>query len=313
MAYMTISEVSKKLGISARMLRYYEQMGMIQSIRLENYAYRVYDDRTVLRIDQIILLRKLQIPLKKIRIRLDGNSSEAVFLLKQQLLETQQGMAAMQMTAEALQLLIEQLQIKRMQDQDAQSAVWLDSAAASVAELLPFKKHQLGEAQKLTAAEKQRHIRVVLLPSFTAASYLYTDENPEEIVGNMMDRFIRSEMLYEKKPDARLFGFCPFSAGDGTAHTYANWVSIPKDMPLPPPLSREHFDGGLYAAYTIDFPDFYEWEFLKAWANRHPQYRIDEARLCLEEHLNWVYSSHMGWPADGIDGKVDLLLPIKPR
>jgi|GEM_PF-6839383 len=32
---------------------------------------------------------------------------------------------------------------------------------------------------------------------------------------------------------------------------------------------------------------------------------------CLEEHLNWIYSSHMGWPENGIDGHVDLFLPIK--
>ena len=34
---------------------------------------------------------------------------------------------------------------------------------------------------------------------------------------------------------------------------------------------------------------------------------------CLEEHLNWVYSSHMGWPENGIDGKLDLLLPVKQK
>ena len=33
----------------------------------------------------------------------------------------------------------------------------------------------------------------------------------------------------------------------------------------------------------------------------------------LEEHLNWVYSAHMGWPENGIDGKLDLLLPIRRR
>ncbi len=34
---------------------------------------------------------------------------------------------------------------------------------------------------------------------------------------------------------------------------------------------------------------------------------------CLEEHLNWVYCAHMGWPEKGIGGKLDLLLPIKLR
>ena len=32
---------------------------------------------------------------------------------------------------------------------------------------------------------------------------------------------------------------------------------------------------------------------------------------CLEEHLNWVYSSYKKWPENGIDGYLDLLLPVK--
>ena len=41
----TIGTVSKNLGISSRMLRYYEQIGLIESKRVENYAYRVYERR----------------------------------------------------------------------------------------------------------------------------------------------------------------------------------------------------------------------------------------------------------------------------
>ena len=40
----TIGTVSKNLGISSRMLRYYEQIGLIRSRRVEDYAYRVYDE-----------------------------------------------------------------------------------------------------------------------------------------------------------------------------------------------------------------------------------------------------------------------------
>ena len=40
----TIGTVSKNLGISSRMLRYYEQIGLIGSRRVEDYAYRVYDE-----------------------------------------------------------------------------------------------------------------------------------------------------------------------------------------------------------------------------------------------------------------------------
>ena len=39
----TITEVSRTLDVSTRMLRYYEQQGLITSRRREDYAYRVYD------------------------------------------------------------------------------------------------------------------------------------------------------------------------------------------------------------------------------------------------------------------------------
>lgn len=66
MELMTISKVSKSFGISTRTLRYYEQIGLIQSDKLDDYMYRVYSPETVTRLNQIIILRKLRIPLKNI-------------------------------------------------------------------------------------------------------------------------------------------------------------------------------------------------------------------------------------------------------
>ncbi|MDF2612139.1 MAG: MerR family transcriptional regulator [Lachnospiraceae bacterium] len=37
MELQTISQVSKDYGISARMLRYYEQVGLIESLRKDDY------------------------------------------------------------------------------------------------------------------------------------------------------------------------------------------------------------------------------------------------------------------------------------
>ena len=64
MDLQTVSDISKKYGISSRMLRYYEQSGLITSKRKEGYAYRVYDDPAIKRLQQVIILRKLQIPVK---------------------------------------------------------------------------------------------------------------------------------------------------------------------------------------------------------------------------------------------------------
>ncbi len=68
MGLMTISEVTKVFNVSTRMLRYYEQMGLLFSQRKEDYAYRVYDENAILRLQYIIVLRKLRIPIKQIAL-----------------------------------------------------------------------------------------------------------------------------------------------------------------------------------------------------------------------------------------------------
>jgi DNA-binding transcriptional MerR regulator len=74
-----ISELSSKYKISARTLRYYEDMGLINSIRSENYAYRTYDESALKRLEQILILRKLNISIKDIQ-RIFNNADSSVIL-----------------------------------------------------------------------------------------------------------------------------------------------------------------------------------------------------------------------------------------
>ncbi len=78
MELQTISQVSKDYGISTRMLRYYEQAGLIKSLRKEDYSYRVYDEIARDRLQQIIILRKLRIPVKQIDTILKSEEVSAV-------------------------------------------------------------------------------------------------------------------------------------------------------------------------------------------------------------------------------------------
>lgn len=55
------------------MLRHYEKLGLIETLHREDYAYRMYDENAVLRLQQIIILRKLRIPLKQIAVILQDN------------------------------------------------------------------------------------------------------------------------------------------------------------------------------------------------------------------------------------------------
>lgn len=292
MEEMTISEVSRRYQISARMLRHYEKLGLIKSRRRQDYAYRIYDGEAVRRVGQIIILRKLQIPLKKIRQMLDGDRQEAIQILEEQIREVSESAASVQRTGDALEKLLALLQREIFVEN------YLDTLSEEellkMTELLPLEKHHLKEERAMEQKKetdrmqemikKADNVRYVLLPPYTVAAYQYVGENPEE--------------------GKEIYG-------------YEVWVTIPEDMEVPAPLVKRDFPGGLYAAYTIKFPDFHEWQFLTEWVKQNECYQEDfgdstEKNMggCLEEHLNWVYAAHMGWPENGIDGKLDLLLPI---
>lgn len=77
MELKTISQVSKQFQISTRTLRYYEQLGLLKANKKEEYAYRTYDREAILRLQQIIILRKLRIPLKRIAEVLESEEAQA--------------------------------------------------------------------------------------------------------------------------------------------------------------------------------------------------------------------------------------------
>lgn len=71
-----VREVSLRYDISTRALKYYEDMGLIQSSKSEDYAYRLYDQAAIIRLEQILILRKLDIRVKDIQRIFQTESAE---------------------------------------------------------------------------------------------------------------------------------------------------------------------------------------------------------------------------------------------
>ena len=61
-----IGDVTSKFGISHRSLHYWESAGILKSCRAEN-DYRYYDEENLLKIKQIVLLRKLRLSIPSIQ------------------------------------------------------------------------------------------------------------------------------------------------------------------------------------------------------------------------------------------------------
>lgn len=66
MELIKITDLTTQLGLSSRSLRYYEQVGLIHSVRPEFEKYRYFDAENIERLKQIMVLRKMQIPIKDI-------------------------------------------------------------------------------------------------------------------------------------------------------------------------------------------------------------------------------------------------------
>lgn len=354
---LTISQVTKMYGVTPRTLRYYEKKGLICPIRREDYAYRIYDENAVRRLRLIIVLRKLRISSKQIAIILqDENQLETLQILRDNILELDGEIKSLNTVRYVLKEFAAQLEenIGKKVKTDFLGNKALIEAANAIAlpettfDKTAFKENTKTEKsgeislrqtetkgtvismQELNSAGqvniKNVNVRIVQLPPFTAASYHYIGENPEEKAGEVMSEFVQKSRLYEIKPDSRMFGFNRPNPGvlENGLHGYEDWVTIPDDMEVPTPLIKKHFDGGQFAVMAIPFPEFERWgDFIK-WAENNEFYEPDYSKEELtgekglfEEHYNWVWAAHNNWEVDdnsdsGVSG-IDLYIPVKKK
>ena len=64
---MTVHEVSKLSGVSIRTLQYYDKIGLLRPAGRTESGYRLYDDTALETLQQILLFRELEFPLKEIK------------------------------------------------------------------------------------------------------------------------------------------------------------------------------------------------------------------------------------------------------
>lgn len=63
----TVSEISKLFGISVRTLHYYDSIGLLKPTKLTESGYRLYDEQAIVRLQNILIFREIEIPLKEIK------------------------------------------------------------------------------------------------------------------------------------------------------------------------------------------------------------------------------------------------------
>jgi len=252
MELMTISELSRNLGISTRTLRYYEQIGLVQSAKKEDYAYRTYDEATVTRLQQILVLRKLRIPLKQIGLILQSENAAAIIdTFRQNLDEVDEEITALSTIRDIINGFISRLNENTQQAisfNPLDDTALLEAVDALTVQKLPLKDEKTAELEQ--ANEKlhkltDKDVRIIYLPPMTVAAYQYEGDDPEMHCHQVIDAFVRGSNLPAIKPDLRHWGFnAPNPVDESGYHGYEVWVSIPDDFTVPAPIVKSNSRAG---------------------------------------------------------------------
>jgi DNA-binding transcriptional MerR regulator len=92
----TVRQLSKLAGITPRTLHYYDKIDLLKPTQVGENGYRYYAGETLLRLQQILLYRALDMPLEKIKEILSEADFDAIQALESHKKELQQRIEHMQ-------------------------------------------------------------------------------------------------------------------------------------------------------------------------------------------------------------------------
>ena len=85
----TVKDVSEITGVSIRTLRYYDEIGLLKPTELTEAGYRLYDNKALEKLQEIMFFRELEVPLSEIKKIMDSPDydKEQVLLTQKILME----------------------------------------------------------------------------------------------------------------------------------------------------------------------------------------------------------------------------------
>ncbi|MDR0914148.1 MAG: MerR family transcriptional regulator [Oscillospiraceae bacterium] len=304
-----ISEMSSRYDISARTLRYYEEMGLLSSTRSDDYAYRMYDDEALKRIEQILILRKLNISIKDIKRIFDAAGSEVVLEVLGKKVDNIDDEVALLNELKSIVLdFIEQIKaadfgsgddVKRLYEKASEIETRLvnvdyDGNTADT--------NRLAEVTgKLAKIHQTQNIRIYNFPSckmVSSSDFSFAEENNS---GMRFLEWFKSLPLSSPYPQDFL--------GLGSKENTMCWIRLYSEgMCVPDEFKIIDFAGGLYAVVCdIDEQTPNEtWEIRNAWLEAH-DFERDLSRPELGNIIASPQDTKLGY------SQMDYWYPIKQR
>jgi DNA-binding transcriptional MerR regulator len=309
-----VREVSLKYGISARALKYYEDMGLISSTRSDDYAYRMYDEAAVKRLEQILILRKLNISIKDIQRILSTTESEIVLeVLSKKVEDIDEEVALLPELKEIILDFIKQInQADFGKDSDVkllyEKAKEIETQIVNV----DYNGNSANVNRLLDVTAKLEREPDILIVEMSPCRMVTSGLAGDDELGRFDAMWMRLGSRIADKINPRDFMY------QDEAHKKSVWLFMLEDYMTEGDTDGFEiitFDGGLYAAALADSWEHTEYDRvykgIKSWLARQEYLEIDEGNgRYILYHFAGPHSEQMkAWNY----GKVRYFVPIKVK
>lgn len=314
-----IRDVSSKYGISPRALRYYEDVGLITSTRIHNYAYRLYDKNAIKRLEQILILRKLNISIKDIQRIFNAPGSEVILeVLRKKADDIDEEVALLHELKEVVLEFVRQ--IKQVDFSNSSDVRMLYDKASKIETRLSSGSYNGSPAKEtvnklLDVTEKMKKIpevRIIQVSPFRAFS------SGLDTLDKVFGLFWKWQREHIDLAQNTMFGYPNFIGFENVSdETHAVWFWGVKDWVTEAdtaPYELIDFEGGLYAvAMSVDGDDdicYRVYDGIKKW--------LETSEFESDERPGHSPLCHMVNPTEEIKrtlgyDQLDIYVPIKIR
>ncbi len=302
-----INEVVESFGISSRTLRYYEEMGLLWSNHPDYKTQRYYDTAALERLIQIIILRKLQIPVKDMVLIFKSENTTTLiqaFVDKLESLDTE--ISALSELRHLVDDFLHKMLMSGIKKISAITLLYEETekrlATVERNETVTFEK--LSEISR--EALRLHDVRIIRLPPMRFLTSRLKTGQIENLDGKMENLFVK-------------FGFTP---SPGLRNCFyrkesnGEWIMLMKissDYKNITQYAEEKFTGGLFAIASSFMEDMDDTIILlKDWVKKSDHFELDtnaEEELqryeMIDEILPWDIANELN------RYQQDIFIPIK--
>lgn len=277
---LVINKVAEQMGLTSRTLRHWESEKLFSSIRDIDSGWRTYDESAILCIRITSLLRKLDIPIKEIKLVLKCmDISKLNEVISNRIMVINNESAEINLRRKQLEHLLSFLPERSNLPINDESLYQIQDVIQKF-ENINIKKEDLSMINLVTTNQ----VKFITLPPMRMVYNVAISVAPEDEAMEPVLTWIKSANLMGT---ARLFGgnMKPMPSGEGKPYGYGFCASIPEGVTIPEYLKEMTLPGGLYAVMESTDDIAFSWNTFMKNLSSHDKYKSDRSRLCLEEHI----------------------------